>query len=892
MKLNDQILLTAAVTSLSICFAISVFVKSEKEASINALNIQYIETIFDFARKNKKGQKVEKSHLTFDEIDEMTGGYISIEFVYTTNNDGGFIDGSFKSKNVKSLIKPTTVKSEVGRFIFVTRYSIAGQWVYEYTKPMVTNSNVLLHVGVKQKASLQYLDRPNIYVYVIYIFSVFSVCIAALFWARRLTRLIQSSADNIQALSSYTFDGERLRDDAEIIRTNAAHSIPEFHQLINAIQLMAESWDKTLKETTKNEQYWRATLNSIGDGVITTDALGVITQLNRVAEEMTGWGSLEATGKSLETVFSLHDSITKNRIKLPITDIVSSGSSVRFHDSITLIRKDGEEYQVSDSIAAIDDENGLTEGVVVVFHDDTEQYSLRKKIRNANARLNGILNDMQTMVGIIDLDGKLVYANNTPIKITGVSLEDVLNKTFSEAVWFDFDENLMALIQHEVDTALNGKSTLSEYQVYTLGGLLWVSVAMHPVIDSDGVVIEVVAEAHDISARKRTEEHLRRSQKMEALGKLTGGIAHDYNNMLGVIQGYAELLEDELGDYPELRNYTTQIINASERSVNITSKLLNFSRKESIKSSVVNINDILREQRGILEKAVTVSITLELSLTDALWTAVLEISDFEDAVLNLSINCMHAIGNHPGGFIRLVSENNYVNADTAHTLQLTQGEYVTLKVSDNGCGMSASTRQRIFEPFFTTKGDKGTGLGLSQVYSFVKRNKGAISVYSEEGRGTEFVMYFPRNNATTTKARYIRDGSSDNFGTESVLVVDDEPALVELASKILTKNGYKVFTANSSKQALLLLANTPIDLLLSDVVMPDMDGYELAAIVRQKHPLVRIQMASGFTSDRHVKDRDVANDYIIAKPYRKNTLLIRVRSVLDSDIVDGGSYEI
>ncbi len=522
--------------------------------------------------------------------------------------------------------------------------------------------------------------------------------------------------------------------------------------------------------------------------------------------------------------------------------------------------------------------------VHAAVRDITERYNLQQILASERIRLKSIFNDMQTMIGIIDVDGKLIFINNTPLKVTGIKATDVLNTLFSQAAWFNYDENLTKAIQQDFESTLKGNNMLRELQVYTTQGLLWIYIAMHPIVDDKGQTKEVVVEGYDISDLKRTEEHLRRSQKMDALGKLTGGIAHDYNNMLGVIVGYAELLEDELSTQPELKSYVSEIVTAAERSIKLTRKLLDFSRVKVLETSAVNLNEILLKQQGIIEKAVTAAVSINFNLAKDLWAVELEKNDFEDVLLNLCINSMHATENASMAKIELNTCNETIDDINASAMQLDPGEYVKFSLYDNGCGMSKEVKLQVFDPFFSTKGEKGTGLGLSQVYSFVKRSHGAITVYSEERKGTEFSLYFPRN----CKSSYINKElpplkviNSSEEGT--ILVVDDEPSLVRLASQILTKQGYKVIKANSAEEALDHLKQNSVDLLLSDIIMPDMGGFELANIVQKKYPNIKIQLASGFTSETHLKENEYLGNKILAKPYNKKGLITRVKDILNSN---------
>lgn len=394
---------------------------------------------------------------------------------------------------------------------------------------------------------------------------------------------------------------------------------------------------------------------------------------------------------------------------------------------------------------------------------------------------------------------------------------------------------------------------------------------------------------HDISERKQAEEvkarleaKLQLSLKMDALGHLTGGIAHDYNNMLGVILGYTELLENELDEQSKSANYLKEIRRASQRGAKLTQKLLAFTKNESSHAEKLSLNTILLNNKNMLEKTLTARIHLTFNLADDLWTVFLDSSDLDDAIFNISINAMHAMGS--SGRLTFVTTNEKFNESEARMLQIIPGDYVMLKIIDTGCGMEQDVTKKIFEPFFSSKGIEGTGLGLSQVYGFIKRSHGAIKVYSELGHGTQMTLYFPRyvGEKVTHKPDDLNTISIlDLSGEETILVVDDEPSLAELATEILRKHGYRVICTYSAMQALEVLEKEEVNLLLTDVIMPEMDGYQLTSIVQAKYPSIKILLASGFSD---VSCADLIDNSplsrLLNKPYTSHTLLQQIRELL------------
>lgn len=402
------------------------------------------------------------------------------------------------------------------------------------------------------------------------------------------------------------------------------------------------------------------------------------------------------------------------------------------------------------------------------------------------------------------------------------------------------------------------------------------------VYDDEGHPINSTGTVQDITENILMEESLRRSEKMDALGKLTGGIAHDFNNVLGVILGYSELLRNSLSSEPKLEKYVGEIYDAGERARKLTSKLLAFSRKETTSAEVSDINAVIQGQQHLLEKTLTARIKLETKLAENLWPVWLDKSSLEDAILNMSINALHAMKD--GGNFSLETQNAHLGIAETQQMDIEPGDYVLLSLTDTGIGMDEMTQQQIFEPFFSTKGDKGTGLGMSQVYGFVKQSNGTIRLYSEPEHGSQFTIYFPRyvESRAVDSVHEVADSVEMPVGNESILVVDDEAPLRELAKEILTNHGYRVLCAEGGVQALDILKTETVDLLLTDVIMPDMDGYQLAAEVERRYPDIVIQVVSGFSDGSH---EGLANKELhkqrLHKPFSSDALLQRIRKQLD-----------
>jgi two-component system cell cycle sensor histidine kinase/response regulator CckA len=393
------------------------------------------------------------------------------------------------------------------------------------------------------------------------------------------------------------------------------------------------------------------------------------------------------------------------------------------------------------------------------------------------------------------------------------------------------------------------------------------------------------ARARAEEALQRSESQLRQAQKMEAVGRLAGGVAHDFNNVLSVILSYAELILRELGDTDPLREDMEEIAKAAERAAGLTHQLLMFSRQQVIAPRVIDLHERLNGLKRMLQRVLGEDVELVVAPPKRPGRVNVDPSHFDQVVMNLVVNARDAMPR--GGKLTIETENVALDEEyTKHHLPAKAGEYVMMAVSDTGIGMTRETMARIFEPFFTTKEiGKGTGLGLSTVFGIVAQSGGHIWVYSEVGTGTSFKVYLPRVDKAVDVATAQATPASLR-GTETILVVEDEDQVRAIVVNILRRQGYHVIPAENAGEALLLCdkRGEAIDLLLTDVVMPHMSGPELAARLKANRPRLRVLCMSGYTDDsivRHgVLESGVA---FVQKPVTPHVLATKVREVLDAN---------
>jgi len=508
-----------------------------------------------------------------------------------------------------------------------------------------------------------------------------------------------------------------------------------------------------------------------------------------------------------------------------------------------------------------------------------EQQQAKKTLIEKEAELSQLIETLPLGLALCKMDGSLVQINQAYADIIGCSIEETLKLTYWEITPVKYVEEEKRQLDLLSTTGYYGPY-IKEY-IHKKGYTIPVQLTGNLIQRGEQQYIWSVAE--NISERLKSEDAIRRSQKMDAIGQLTGGIAHDFNNMLNVILGFSELLRDKLsGNEPKLIKYCDEIINAGERARKLTSKLLDFSRKTPAFTEIIHINNLLHDMQHLLEKTLTARIKLEINMEEDLWLVELDKARLEDAILNICINAMHAM---PEGGVLTLSTNNIhlIDSDT-HNIDMSPGDYVLLLITDTGVGMDRQTQQKMFDPFFTTKGAEGTGLGMSQVYGFVQQSGGNIQVYSEPGQGTRIAIYIPRY-LKSIAGKY-EENTTDSVelpsGHETILVVDDEVALLDLTEEILTTHGYTVLRAENAEQALQILNSRPVDLLLSDVIMPGMNGYQLATEAEKLYPKLKIQMASGFSDEKHINSaKDALHQQRLQKPYSSAKLLVRIRQLLD-----------
>jgi len=677
-------------------------------------------------------------------------------------------------------------------------------------------------------------------------------------------------------------DGHFIPVEVVIQLVQGAGIAPRFVAVVRDLAERREA-EEALRQSEEN---LAITLQSIGDAVIATDAQRRITRMNPAAERLTGWKLEEARGQPLGAVFRIVDAQTREAMIDPRQIVLERGETVGLANHTVLLARDGREFQIADSAAPIQDASGRIAGVVLVFSDVSEQYRTQQSLRERERHLRTIIDTEPECVKVVGPNGRLLQMNAAGLAMLEAdSFEEAAQKGLAEYLLPEYQAAFADLHRR----VMRGERGVLEFEITGLRGTRrWLETHAAPLTGEGGQGTVLLGVTRDITARKTAEAaresaeaRLRQAEKMEAVGRLAGGVAHDFNNLLTVINSIADLALESAGT-ESVAEDLREIRRAGDRAAALTGQLLAFSRTQIIAPEVLDVNAIIAEMRPLLLRLVRENVHLEIRSTADLKPVHVDRGQLERVVMNLVLNARDAMPE--AGALVIETRNTHLEPPPSDVSPpLTPGDYVTISFQDTGDGMDAETRARIFEPFFTTKGlGRGTGLGLSSVYGIAAHSGGGIAVESALGHGATFTVYLPQAAAPAPEP----EGPAMEVppsGHETVLVVDDEAALVRVAVRILERAGYTTLSAAGGAEALQLLERHPgrVDLLMTDVVMPGLSGPELVRSAVALRPDLKVLYTSGYSDD--VILRDAVHDKrarFIEKPYTAGALRLQVRQVL------------
>ncbi len=639
--------------------------------------------------------------------------------------------------------------------------------------------------------------------------------------------------------------------------------------------------------TVQDGERYQLLVNAVTDyAIYMLDPTGTITSWNPGAQRFKGYTESEIIGENFSKFYTEEDRANG----LPGRVLETAAREGKFEAEGWRVRKDGTRFWAHVVVDPIRDQNGNLLGFAKITRDLTEHLRTQRALKESEERFRLLVQGVTDYaIYMLDPDGYVTNWNAGAERIKGYAQDEIVGKHFS--TFYTDEDRESGLPQRAVTTAKReGKFEGEGWRRRKDGTRFWASVVIDPIYDHRGDLIGFAKITRDITERRNAQEALEQaraalfqSQKMEAVGQLTGGIAHDFNNLLTIIVNNLDLLTRNARDSRDVR-LIESAQRAAERGAKLTQQLLAFARRQSLQPETLNPNTLIREFEAVLRRACSEAIKLNLSLSPRTKSAYIDGQQFEAALLNLVVNARDAMPD--GGTMTISTGIITIGPNDRNPSGIPPGEYVTVTVQDTGQGMTPEVVARAFEPFFTTKEvGKGTGLGLSQVYGFVTQSGGHIGIDSTPGQGTKITLMLPaqeggaEDGATGPDEDDVLRPAKSSVGT--VLIVEDEPAVMEIASEIFESLGYDVLTATQASAALDVLASdTRVDVLFSDVVMPQgMNGVELSRKARELRPGLKILLASGYPMSALPAGGLEEGISFISKPYRWTELADKLRGL-------------
>jgi two-component system cell cycle sensor histidine kinase/response regulator CckA len=621
----------------------------------------------------------------------------------------------------------------------------------------------------------------------------------------------------------------------------------------------------------------RQAVNASSDVIFMTDAAGVFTFVNPQFEHVYGYAARDVIGRLTPRVLKSGGSTPAHYSDMWAQ--LKRGETI-VHEFANRSR-DGSIVLVQATISPITDEGGTPVGFLAIQRDVTAFKHAHEALLKSRATLQLISDNVLDLVAQIRLDGSFAYASPSYTTVLGYQPHQLIDTSVFDLVHPDDLER----VQMAFAEAIQNRTGRAELRVrHADGHYVWIDAVGKVYVDETKEPVGIIASMRDITDRKGSEEKLRQSQKMEAIGSLASGIAHDFNNMLTAILGYTEEAMEHLDPGSPVRADLEEVQRAGQSAASLTRQLLIFSRKSIVHPELLQLGSIVEHLEKILRRVVGEDVELTTRLAPNVGWVKGDRGQLEQVLMNLVVNSRDAMTT--GGALLISTGVAQVDAEEAAATSVPAGTYETLTVKDSGCGMTPEVQARIFDPFFTTKGpEKGTGLGLATSRGIVQQAGGHITLITAPGLGTAFTVWLPQATERPLTTAPAEDGVAPPIGHETVLFVEDNDSIRALATRALRRYGYTVLVARHGAEA-LEIADRQIDnvhLLLTDIVMPGIDGRVLAERLRRVRPDLKVLYASGYTDDSAtLRDIRATSVEFIQKPYTPDSLARKIRSVLDS----------
>ena len=666
----------------------------------------------------------------------------------------------------------------------------------------------------------------------------------------------------------YEAEGWRVRKDGRRYWCNAIMQRMQdeegnfigFGEITRDITARMEA-EKALRES---ERRFRMLVEGVLDHAIyMLDSSGIVTNWNPGAERLKGYTSDEIIGQHFSKFYTREE----RAVGLPGRVLEMAAREGQYEAEGWRVRKDGSRFWALVVVDAIRNEKGELEGFAEVTRDITERRSAQEALRDSERQFRLLVAGVTDYaLFMLDPNGIVISWNAGAERIKGYSADEIIGQHFSR--FYPERDRATGFPARALYTAtLEGRFEGEGWRVRKDGSLFWADVVIDAIRDDKGQLIGFAKITRDATERRDAQKALREaqdqrahSQKMDALGQLTGGVAHDFNNLLMVVSGHTQLLKERVTVDPKLARSLEAIEHAAKRGETLIRQLLTFSRRHTMSPTVFALGERIEAFRSMIASSLGVPVKLVVTIGPEVWPVKVDANELELALVNLTLNSRDAM--QGGGVISVTAENVVLSGK--ETVAKIEGDFVALRIADTGGGIAPDLLPKVFDPFFTTKGpEKGSGLGLSQVYGFAQQSGGAATIESELGKGTMVTLYLPRGSESAVESHDDMDVESASGG--SVLLVEDNPEVAEVSAAMLDQLGYQVCVVGDAEAALNALASREFDLVITDVIMAgQMDGLALARTIRERRPELPVLLVTGYSQ---AADEASEEFILIRKPF-------------------------